>query len=60
MKIGGKSAECPLIERTTLLPGATVLAPSLAIQDDATTYIPPGVTIKVAPTGDLLITGLSS
>jgi N-methylhydantoinase A/oxoprolinase/acetone carboxylase beta subunit len=59
VKIAGENVECPVIERVTLHPGSTVPVPSLVVQDDATTYIPPGVTTKVAPTGDLLITGLS-
>jgi hypothetical protein len=28
------------------------------LQEDATTFLPPGVEALVAPTGDLLVTGI--
>lgn len=54
----GQELSCPVIRRDTLLPGASVPAPCVIVQEDATTFIPPAVTVTVAPSGDLLITDI--
>jgi N-methylhydantoinase A len=56
----GGRLECPVIERSGLRPGDDVATPAVVLQEDATTFLPPGVRVRVAPTGDLLITEISS
>lgn len=56
--IDGSAVTCPAIERTSLKPGDTVVTPCLILQDDATTYVPPGVTVTVAPSLALVLSGI--
>lgn len=56
----GRELECRVVERDALLPGADVPAPCVVVQDDTTTFIPPAVTVTVAPSGDLLITNIGA
>jgi N-methylhydantoinase A len=55
---GGRRLSCPLVDREGLRPGAEIPAPCVIAQDNSTTFVPPDVSVDVAPTGDLLITGI--
>ncbi|MCD6727404.1 MAG: hydantoinase/oxoprolinase family protein [Solirubrobacteraceae bacterium] len=54
----GEELDCLVVDRSGLRPGDEVVAPAVVLQEDATTFIPPGVRAHVAPTGDLLITDI--
>lgn len=56
----GDELDCPVMQRETVLPGADVPAPCVLVQEDTTTFIPPAVTVTVAPSGDLLITDIEA
>ncbi len=54
----GEELDCLVVDRSGLRPGDEVVAPAVVLQEDATTFIPPGVRAHVAATGDLLITDI--
>lgn len=56
----GTELHCPVIQREGLRPGSDVPAPCVLVQEDTTTFIPPAVTVTVADSGDVLITGIGA
>jgi N-methylhydantoinase A len=54
----GSELDCLVVNRSTLAPGDRVETPAVVIQEDATTFLPPGVQAVVAPTGDIVVTGI--
>jgi N-methylhydantoinase A len=54
--VRGERIACAELRRDSLRPGASVPAPCVIAQADATTFVPPGVTGTVAPTGDIVLT----
>lgn len=55
----GQELDCLVQERSALRPGDQIETPAIVVQDDATTFLPPGVHAEVAPTGDLLVSDIS-
>ncbi len=55
----GQELDCLIQERSALRPGDQIETPAIVVQDDATTFLPPGAHAEVAPTGDLLVTDIS-
>jgi N-methylhydantoinase A len=58
--IAGQRIVCPLLDRDALHPGDIVSTPCLIVQEDATTFVPPGGSVTIAETGDLIVTGISA
>jgi N-methylhydantoinase A len=54
----GTEIDCPELDRSELLPGASTTGPCIVVQQDSTALIPPGVTLRVTPAGDLLLTDI--
>jgi len=52
----GEQLDCLVVNRSGLRAGDTVQTPAVVLQEDATTFLPPGVHAVLAPTGDLLVT----
>lgn len=46
----------PVYERGSLAPGDHIIGPALITQQDSSTAVPPGVSVSVATTGDLVLT----
>lgn len=54
----GRWKECLLYQRDSLAAGQHVSGPALVLQEDATTYLPPGWYADVDPQGNLLCSGM--
>jgi N-methylhydantoinase A len=56
----GRELDCPVVDRAGLRAGDTVTAPCVIAQEDSTTFVPPDVSVTIAPTGDMLISGIQA
>ncbi|MGH2893430.1 MAG: hypothetical protein ACRDPM_09210, partial [Solirubrobacteraceae bacterium] len=56
---GHQEIDCLIVDREGLRPGDEIETPAIVLQDDATTFLPPGVRAQVASTGDLVVSGIS-
>jgi N-methylhydantoinase A len=56
----GAALDCLAVERSGLRPGDEVTTPAIILQEDTTTFLPPGVRAVVAPTGDLIVTEIAA
>ncbi len=52
----GAAAQAPIIDRSALARGASLVGPAVIVQLDATTWLPPGWQAAVAPSYDLVLT----
>jgi N-methylhydantoinase A len=50
-----QAEEAALFARSDLAPGQNIVGPALILQEDATTYLPPGWTAHAEATADILI-----
>jgi len=51
----GQSCDAPVYERASLGQGDHFTGPALVLQADASLAVPPGVTVTVEPTGDIIL-----
>ena len=51
----GKRTSFPLLNRSEILPGVTVLGPAIVLEDTATTYVDAGFELSVHPSGTMLL-----
>lgn len=51
--------DCLVVNRDGLRPGDTIPTPAVVLQEDATTFLPPGVRAEVVSTGDLVVTEIT-
>lgn len=56
----GQEIDCLIVERSDFRPGDRIETPAIVLQEDATTFLPPGVRAEMASTGDLLVTNDSA
>ncbi|MGH2930032.1 MAG: hypothetical protein ACRDL8_17650, partial [Solirubrobacteraceae bacterium] len=56
----GREIDCLIAQRSDFRPGDRIETPAIVLQEDATTFLPPGVRAEMASTGDLLVTNDSA